>query len=141
MHLTLIPNGLAKTGHQFQHYGDQNADECEGCPVRQLCFKIEPGHYEVNEIRDVEHPCHLHEGTMRVCTVEPVPVTSTILSKSLKGTAAEWAPIPCEYPECTNNALCHPRIASGKMEILEEGKAVTCPMNYDIKQVTMKPIH
>ncbi|MGB1698118.1 MAG: UPF0179 family protein [Thermoplasmatota archaeon] len=139
MNLTLVPTVLAKEGYRYTNHGDQNAEECDGCPVRTLCFKTPPGHYEVDTVRDVKHPCKLHEGTMQVCTVKEIPITTSLEAKHLKGTAANWAPIPCGYPECDRFQLCHPQTPAGHMEIVSVGEAIPCPMRYDIKEVQLRP--
>jgi uncharacterized protein (UPF0179 family) len=140
MQLTLVPTTLATPGYLFRNYGDQNAEECDGCPVRAVCFKTPPGHYEIVEVRDVQHPCKLHEGTMSVCTAKEVPTVTTLEVKLLKGTATNWGAIECGFPECKNNALCHPRMDAGHMEIVSVGETIECPMHYEIKQVSLRPL-
>ncbi len=139
--LTLVPAGLARTGYRFTFMGDADDEACHGCPVRQVCFRLEAGRrYEVVEVRDVRHPCGLHdEDKVAVCKVEPVAFTSTVETKSLRGTAVTWKPIPCGFPECPNNPICHPTgLPSGRHVVDKEHGALECPMHYQLTRVTMR---
>jgi hypothetical protein len=131
---------MARAGDTFSFRGDPNDAACEGCPVRSLCYRLEPGrHYRVVEVRDKTHPCRLHaHDKVRVCTVEEAPFTSTVEAGRLRGTAVQWSPVPCGFPECPNNALCHPvGPQPGRYEVVDQG-AVACPMHYELRKVTLR---
>lgn len=141
--LTLLPSTLAATGYRFTYRGDGRFEECEGCPVKGVCYRLEPGRrYEVQAVRDVEHPCNLHEtGRVRVCTVQEIPLHTSLETKHLRGTAAHWRPVPCGYPECPNNRLCHPvATPEGRYAIVEDRGQLRCPMGYDLHTVTLEPL-
>ncbi|MGB0651973.1 MAG: UPF0179 family protein [Thermoplasmatota archaeon] len=140
--LTLVPETLARPGHRFTFAGANKGEECQGCPVQKLCFGLQSGvTYEVTELRDVTHPCQLHDGDrVRVVTAQPASFHSTVETKRLRGTATTWKPIPCGLPECSRYALCHPKgpTPGEHYEILTVGDAVECPAGYDIQQVELK---
>src|SRR5690349_14925617 len=100
--LTLVPATLADKGGRFTFVGANPGDECKGCPFQKLCFGLVPGHsYEVATVRDVTHPCALHdEGKVRVVTVEEVPFAASLERHHLRGTAAPWAGPDCRKPSC-----------------------------------------
>lgn len=140
--LTLVPADLAKRGHRFTFTGPNKGGECDPCPYQKLCFGLAPNRtYSVTGVRDVTHPCFLHEpGKVRVVTVEEVPFTSTVERRHLRGTAAVWEPIPCRRPTCAKWALCHPvgPKADAKHAIVSQKGAVECPAGFDIERVELK---
>ncbi len=140
--LTLVPLDQAKPGARFWFNGP-NDDECKGCPFQKLCFNLEIGqHYEVTEVRDLRHPCQLHdEGTVQVVKVKPIGFTSTVETKKLRGTAVTWTPIPCGFPECKNWSLCHPTgpQPGQRRAVVSEPEPLACPMHYDLQKVTFSP--
>lgn len=142
--LTLVPVDLARPGYRFTFLGENKGMECEGCPVRKLCFQLHPGGvYEVQEVRGVRHPCELHDGgRVAVVLVQRVGFSTSLESKHLRGTAATWNPVDCGYPECPNWSLCHPvGVQQGvRYEIKAVGSKIDCPMNYDIKRVDLGPV-
>lgn len=142
--LTLVPSTIARPGLRFWYQGDPKAMECEGCPVRALCYRLEPGRrYEVKVLRDIQHPCELHdEGRVTVCEVQEVPFQSSVKAGRLRGTAAHWEPVPCGMPECPQYGFCHPvgPVRDTKMEIVSDDGAMECPAGFDLHRVTMKPL-
>ncbi len=142
--LTLVPVELAKPGYRFTFLGPNKGIECAGCPVQKLCFNLQAGAmYEVMEVRNVRHPCELHdEGRVAAVKVQRAGFQTSLAPKHLKGTAATWTPIDCGYPECKNWKLCHPMgVAPGVRYAIDKvGKKIDCPMNYDIKVVDLKPM-
>lgn len=144
MPLTLVPETLARRGWGFTFNGAGAAPECAPCPLRRLCLGLQPGHrYEVTALRDVTHPCALHEGgRVRVAEVAQAPFASTVETRLLRGTAATWAPIPCGTPECPNWALCHPvgPRAGARSQIVGEQGLVPCPAGYALTRVQLKPM-
>lgn len=142
MTLTLVPVQLARPGYRFAFTGPNAGEECRDCPFQKLCFGLAPGHvYEVTRVRDVEHPCNLHEpGRVRVVEVQQTAFTSTVERRRLRGTAATWTPIPCGRPDCAHWALCHPvGPAQGASYAIEEvGETVACPARFDIARVRLR---
>ncbi len=142
--LTLVPEGLAAHGYRFTFVGANKGPECEGCPFQRLCFNLTPGTtYEVTELRDVTHPCNLHDGDrVRVVQAVPTAFPTSLERKLLRGTAATWKPIPCGRPECPRYKLCHPvgPIAGAHYEIAATHGKIECPVGYDLEEVALRPI-
>lgn len=142
MPLTLVPSTLAAKGYRFTFTGPNRDIECAACPFTKLCFGLEPGRrYEVKTVREVQHPCELHdEGRVRVVEAVEVPFATTIERRHLRGTAAHWTPIPCGKPECKNWGLCHPvgpTAGAGHAIVAQKGK-LECPAGYDLERVELK---
>lgn len=151
MALTLVPEALAATGARFTFRapnvpttGGNTGEECQDCPFQKLCFGLTTGHtYTVTGLRDVTHPCALHEGgRVHVVTVAETDFPSSIESRVLRGTAAAWTPIPCGRPDCGSYALCHPKghKAGARHEITANEGALPCPAGYELTRVRLKPM-
>ncbi|MEA3203107.1 MAG: uncharacterized protein QOI63_777 [Thermoplasmata archaeon] len=144
MPLTLVPDTLARRGLGFTFVGANAGPECAGCPFQKLCFGLQPGHrYEVTALREVTHPCALHEGgRVRVAEVVDAPFASTVETRLLRGTAATWTPIPCGMPECPTWALCHPvgPLPGVRDQIVAEEGPVPCPAGFELTRVQLKPM-
>lgn len=143
MPLTLVPATLARRGLGFTFAGPSGGPECMACPVRRLCFGLEAGRrYEVQTVRDVVHPCALHEGgKVRVAEVAEATFAASIERRHLRGTAAAWSPPACGTPHCGNYGLCHPvGPIPGRHEIVEAGAALDCPAGLDVARVRLKPL-
>ncbi|MEA3165786.1 MAG: uncharacterized protein QOJ26_652 [Thermoplasmata archaeon] len=142
--LTLVPDALAARGFRFTFAGPNKGEECAGCPFQKLCFGLDPGRtYKVTSVRDVAHPCALHDtGKARVVVVEEVPFQATIERHHLRGTAAPWTAPNCRRPSCKNWALCHPvgHTAGGRHAITAQKGAVECPVGFDLERVDLKPM-
>lgn len=142
--LTLVPASLAKAGHRFTFAGPNLGDECTGCPFQKLCFGLEPGHsYQVSTLRDVTHPCALHdEGRVRVAVVEEVAFPASLERRHLRGTAAPWTPPDCRKPSCKNFGLCHPKghVQGARYSIEAQMGALDCPAGFDLERVELKPM-
>lgn len=144
MALTLVPDTLARRGLGFLVQEGSVPTECQSCPFQKLCLGLQPGQrYVVNALRDVTHPCALHEGgRVRVVEVEAAAFPSTVETRLLRGTAATWTPVPCGMPECANWALCHPvgPKAGLRNQIVAEEGAVACPAGFELTRVQLKPM-
>lgn len=154
MALTLVPEALARIGARFTYRGPNagaegtavgnDGSECTDCPFQRLCFGLEPGlPYEVTAVRDVRHPCALHDGgRVRVVEARAASFTTSLGTRHLRGTAAPWDPVPCGYPECPKNALCHPAgIAPGRRHAIEADEGIIdCPMGHAIHCVRLRPL-
>lgn len=142
MALTLVPADLARPGHRFTFRGANSGEECRGCPFKRLCFGLEPGRtYLVRTVRDVVHPCGLHDpGKVRVVEVEQASVATTVETRLLRGTAVAWTPVDCGMPECRNFGLCHPvgPEPGTPHAVTKSGGAVDCPMGYDLTRVELR---
>ncbi|AEC50980.1 hypothetical protein PNA2_0062 [Pyrococcus sp. NA2] len=72
MVITLVGEKLAKPGLEFVYYGP--GEPCKSCRLARVCIgNLEPGRrYKIVRVRNIEHPCPLHEGKVRVVeVVEP----------------------------------------------------------------------
>ena len=144
MALTLVPDTLARRGLRFTFVGANAGPECDGCPFKKLCFGLQPGHaYQVTALREVTHPCGLHEGgRVRVVEAEETTFQSSLERRHLRGTAAHWAPVPCGRPDCASYAFCHPVGPRGgkRHEIVATEGALECPAGFDLERVKLKPM-
>lgn len=144
MPLTLVPDGLAAKGFRFTFAGPDRAGDCAGCPFTKLCFGLQPGRtYEVRGLRDVRHPCRLHDGDrVRVVHAEEVPFPATLERRHLRGTAAPWTAPDCGRAHCANWALCHPvgHTAGARHAIVAQRGPVECPAGFDLERVDLKPM-
>lgn len=142
MPLTLVPTTLAEKGYRFTFNGPNKDIECAACPFTKLCFGLQPGRsYEVKTVREVQHPCELHdEGKVRAVVVEEVPFAATLERKHLRGTAAHWTAPDCKRPTCANWSLCHPvgHSAGAKHAIVATHGALECPVGFDLEKVDLK---
>lgn len=140
--LTLVPEPLARAGYRFTFRGANPGDECDGCPFQKLCFGLQPGHrYQITGLRDVTHPCALHDGDrVRVALVEDVPFESTLETRLLRGTAAAWVPVPCGRPECASYGLCHPvgPQPGARHAIVGQAGPMACPAGYELTRVSLR---
>ena len=144
MTLTLVPEALARPGQGFHFLGANPGDECRGCPFQRICFGLDAGHhYEVREVRDVTHPCALHdEGHVRVVQVAQVPFATSLESRQLRGTAATWTPVPCGKPQCPSYALCHPvgPPAGARYAIAADDGPLPCPAGFVLSRVRLQAL-
>ena len=142
--LTLVPVAVAEPGFRFTFAGPNPGEECKGCPFQKLCFGLAAGHsYKVASVREVTHPCALHEeGRVRVVTVEETAFPATLEREHLRGTAAPWTSPDCRKPSCVNWNLCHPKghVQGARHEIVEQRGAVHCPAGFDLERVDLKPM-
>ena len=144
MTLTLVPESSATPGARFRFLGPNKGEECAGCPFQKLCFGLAPGHdYAVTTVRNVSHPCGLHDGgRAHVVEVEPTTFASSLETRHLRGTAATWSPVPCGKPECPSYALCHPvgALAGTRHAIESNEGALPCPAGFDLVKVRLRPM-
>ena len=145
MALTLVPDTLARRGWGFTFTGTATPpEECRACPFQKLCLGLTPGrHYQVAALRDVTHPCALHDGArVRVVEASESAFPSTVETRLLRGTAATWSPIPCGRPDCANWALCHPvgPLPGVRNQIVAQQGAVACPAGFELTRVELRPM-
>lgn len=140
--LTLVPEAMAQPGRRLTFAGPNAGEDCAGCPFRALCFRLEPGRrYEVTGLREVWHPCRLHDGDrVRVAEVREVPILTSIEDRHLRGTAASWAPVACGRPQCPRYGFCHPQgLKQGaRHQIVATGAAIECPAGFDLHEAQLR---
>ena len=139
--ITLISDPLAKEGATFRYVGP--ADECDGCGLKEICHKLDPGrYYKVTKLRKVEHPCAVHlNDRVHVVEVEELPMETSIPQRK----AMEAALIILDEPECPkkwcpNYLLCTlpEGIRGKKILILEIKELLECPRGLKLKRAMIE---
>ncbi len=124
--------------------GSNTGPECEGCPYQKICFGLQPGStYQVTTVRDVVHPCALHdEGRVQVVMAEESDFATSIETKKLRGTATTWTPVPCGMPECPKYGFCHPLgpVGGRRYEVGADEGSMACPAGFELSRVRLKPM-
>ncbi|MDR2866377.1 MAG: UPF0179 family protein [Methanomassiliicoccaceae archaeon] len=106
--ITLIGETQARIGNRFYFMGPLT--ECKECRLRGVCFNLEPGSlYEVVALRDTQHDCPIHEGSVRVVEVERKPMAAAVLQKhAIDGSTITFDKLQCNTIGCENRAYCAP---------------------------------
>ncbi len=138
--LTLVGATQAKVGFKFIHYGF--AESCLSCQLRKVCIEnLEPGRiYEVVNVREMEHPCALHENGVRAVEVVLSPVQTALESKqAIKGATLTYKQVDCNL-ECSNVDLCKPTVLkSGDKCIVENVDGdIVCLIGKKLKIVLLR---
>ncbi len=143
VYITLLGKRLSKKGLRFIFEGE--APLCESCRLRGACLKLEKGRlYEVVGIRSVTHECAVFaDGVVTVLVTEPA-VTIAMQSKvAFEGATQLFEPIKCRNYDCENfGVYCNPPFfyKNDKLKILSVGKKHECPLQYELKQVTVRRV-
>ena len=95
---TLIGKALAQKGNKFLYVGDTLV--CKKCEYLKVCQEnLERNRvYEIVDVKNVEHPCNLHDGGVVVLVeVKEAEIETLIPSKkAIEGGITEFSPINCE---------------------------------------------
>ncbi|MEM1657540.1 MAG: UPF0179 family protein [Candidatus Jordarchaeales archaeon] len=139
--LTLVGSMQAKIGFRFVHYG--SAEPCNSCQLKKVCIEnLEPGRiYEVVNVRELTHPCTLHENGVRAVEVILSVVPAALEPKqAVKGATIVYRDVECAY-NCTNIDVCKPSaLKPGDRCIVEEVNGnIVCPMGKSMKVVLLRP--
>ncbi len=141
--ITLIGNNGAKAGYRFTYRGALT--ECRDCKLKTVCFNLDIGtEYEVDEVRDVQHECNLHEGGVRVVTLKTVPLHLAIPSKIAEGSVLTYSEnrvqSGCKKIGCLHYSICHPEgLKQGnKYKILEVLDDLECALDESLKEVILE---
>ncbi|AEH24003.1 UPF0179 family protein [Pyrococcus yayanosii] len=100
MVITLVGEKLAKPGLEFIYYGP--AEPCKTCRLARVCTgNLEPGRrYKIVRVRNIEHPCPLHEGKVRVVeVVEPAIEVAVEPRLAIVGSKIKLSFVDCDDPE------------------------------------------
>ncbi|CAD55658.1 UPF0179 family protein [Pyrococcus abyssi] len=100
MVITLVGEKLAKPGLEFIYYGP--GEPCKTCRLARVCIgNLEPGRrYKVIKVRNIEHPCPLHEGKVRVVeVVEPAIEVLMEPRYAIAGSKLTLRFVDCNDPE------------------------------------------
>ncbi len=134
--ITLVGERQAVAGHEFVYRGPQ--PECRECRVKAACLNQDVGRrYRILHAREVSHPCLLNEERARVVEVELAPPPCSLPSRgAVEGAIVGYEPLVCSNAACPTFRLCHPvGIERGtRLQIVEAGHELQCPLGYDIIQ-------
>ncbi|AFK22944.1 UPF0179 family protein [Pyrococcus sp. ST04] len=98
--ITLVGEKLAKPGLEFIYYGP--AEPCKTCKLARVCIgNLEVGRrYKIVSVRNIEHPCPLHEGKVRtVRVVEPAIEVLIDPRYAIAGSKIKLKFVECDDPE------------------------------------------
>jgi len=138
--VTLVGEKHAKKGNKFIYRGPLS--ECRECKVKTVCFNLEDGRtYEIKDVRQMHHPCKVHEGGVRAVEYEKLPIEYAINSEA----AIEKARITIDNKEvcinrgCDNYKLCFPlglKLGS-QYEIKSVKGNINCTEGKKLKEVLL----
>lgn len=100
MVITLVGEKLAKPGVEFIYYGP--AEPCKSCRLARVCTgNLEPGRrYKIIKVRNMEYPCLLHEGKVRVVEVVEPAIDVIIEPRyAVAGSKITLKFVECDDPE------------------------------------------
>ena len=109
--VTLVGLRTAKKDQTFLFTG--SAPECENCnsSLKSVCIQnLEKGCiYQIINVRDVIHPCAVHEGGVRVVEVQRAPIKAALDAKSVyEGALVSYHFSDCNEVDCKNYEYCKP---------------------------------
>ncbi len=140
--LTLVGVKQAKKGAKFVHIG--HAKLCEDCELFKVCIgNLEPNRiYQIIDIRNIEHPCKIHEDGVRVVEVEYSNIKAVLEAKqAIPGATITYSPIGCDFYHCPHIDICKPSgLFEGDKCIIEEvlEKIDECRAGKALRVVTLK---
>ena len=110
--LTLIGVKLAKKNRKFIFSGA--LPECENCDpsLKSVCLNnLEKGRmYEIIDIRNIIHPCAVHEGGVTVVEVQKAPIKTALDARKVyEGTTISFQYLDCDETSCKNYIFCKPK--------------------------------
>jgi len=136
--ITLIGEKLAVEGLEFTYVG--SISECKSCKLKTVCFHLKPGrNYSITNIRDIKHPCNVHEGNAVIVEVSELPFIAAIAEEISEGTKTtverqKCKNIECNFFEiCTNNALQKRK----KYTIKKTFGKIECPLGHELYKVEL----
>ncbi|WXG40815.1 MAG: UPF0179 family protein [Candidatus Freyarchaeum deiterrae] len=107
--LTLVGIKQAKKGAKFVNVG--HAEICENCELYKVCIgNLEPKRvYEIIDIRNIEHPCKIHEEGVRVVEVAHSNIQAALEARqAIPGATITYSPIECTFYDCPSLDICKP---------------------------------
>jgi len=142
--VTLIGIKLARLNQKFLFLGA--APDCANCTpsLKSVCIdNLEPGSlYIIVNIRNIHHPCKIHEGGVIVVEVQKAPVTAAVESKmAFEGATISYSLKNCKQTTCSNFKYCHPvgLTKSGKYKIRKVfGALEPCMKGHHLKLVELE---
>lgn len=140
--LTLVGVKQAKIGTKFVHNG--HAEICESCELYRVCIgNLEPKRvYEIIDIRNIQHPCKIHEEGVRVVEVTYSSIKVSLEAKqAIPGATITYSPIECDSFDCSLIDFCRPgSLFEGDRCIVENllEKVEGCKKGKKLRMVTLK---
>lgn len=139
MILTLLPKNLAKPGFSF--VAGKGDNECKGCRFYKTCVdNLKPGRiYTVSSVRNIEHPCKIHDSGVKIVEVNESQIEAAIPKKfAIEGATGVFS-FSCNE-RCQYHDFCIPDgIKIGdKFHIIRIIEKIECPLNNNILRVTLK---
>jgi uncharacterized protein (UPF0179 family) len=140
--LTLVGVKQAKIGTKFVHTG--HAEICENCELYRVCIgNLEPKRvYEIIGIRNIQHPCKIHEDGVRVVEVTYSRIKVALEAKqAIPGATITYSPIECTSYDCSLIDFCRPSsLFEGDKCIVEDllEKVEGCKAGKKLRMVNLK---
>lgn len=143
--VTLLGVRLAEAGTEFVYRGE--ADGCEGCPYRDQCLNLTPGHrYRVTEVRDDASTldCAVHDTGVTAVEVEAAPIVANVDSQGAYAGSKATLEGPCPYTGCPSHEFCEPAGAEFDesyqiSEVVGEPPHDYCMLDRDLTLVEFAP--
>lgn len=139
MILTLLPKNLAKAGFSF--VAGKGDTECKDCRFFKTCVdNLKPGRiYTVTSVRNIEHPCKIHDSGVKIVEVKESQIEAAIPKKyAIEGATGIFS-FSCNEI-CQYHDFCIPEgVAIGdKFLILKVKEKLECPLSNNIQRVSLK---
>ena len=139
MIITLLPKNLAKTGFSF--IAGRGGEECKSCRFYKTCVEnLKEGRiYTVINVRQIEHPCNVHDTGVKIVEVVESATEAAISSKyAIEGSSGIFSSFCNE--SCIHNELCNPEGVNigDRFLILKVREKIDCPLGKSIVKVSIK---
>ncbi len=139
MILTLLPKNLAKQGFSF--VAGEGDEECKECRFYKTCVvNLKPGRiYTVASVRNIEHPCKVHDSGVIIVEVTESEIEAAIPKKyAIEGISGVFSFLCNE--KCQYHDFCIPDgINIGdKFSVVKIKDKIECPLGINIVRVTLK---
>lgn len=139
MILTLLPKNLARPGFSF--VAGRGDKECKSCRFYKTCVEnLKVGRiYTVSAVRNIEHPCVIHDSGVKIVEVVESSIEAAIPKKfAIDGSTGIFS-FSCDE-SCPNRDFCIPDgIKTGdKFNIVSIKEKIECPIGNNIVRVTLK---
>ncbi|MGQ4834541.1 MAG: UPF0179 family protein [Candidatus Asgardarchaeia archaeon] len=143
---TLIGKALAKKGNKFLYVGDTMV--CKNCEYYKVCQEnLERKRvYEIVDVKNVEHPCNLHDGgSVVLVEVKEAEIETLIPSKkAIEGGITEFSPVDCTDINCKEyRELCQPLglFKGDKVQIVKVLEKISCGKGKSFSKVIVRRLH
>jgi len=132
--VTLVGKNMAVVGAEFVYNGPSN--ECRECKVRTVCFNLIKGRgYRITAIREMTHPCAVHEDQVVAVEFEQMPFEISIDPKLvIEGAVVTVTGRDCQNTPCQYFRLCAQDTVpnNSKVMIKRLGTEIVCPIGRNL---------